>query len=59
MSKIIEIFGLDTHSTQDWERVIQEQRCPLGNGHASKPGSQSRVSPLVHVLCFTEEIPVQ
>ncbi|ECI4934130.1 TPA: NotI family restriction endonuclease [Klebsiella pneumoniae] len=29
MSKIIEIFGLDTHSTQDWERVIQEQRCPF------------------------------
>lgn len=29
MSKIIEIFGLDTHSTQNWERVIQEQRCPF------------------------------
>ena len=29
MSKIIEIFGLDTHSAQNWERVIQEQHCPF------------------------------
>ncbi|EDX3113844.1 hypothetical protein B6O77_000862 [Salmonella enterica subsp. enterica serovar Mississippi] len=29
MSKIIEIFGLDTYSEQNWESVIQEQRCPF------------------------------
>lgn len=29
MSKVIEIFGLDTHSEQNWESVIQEQRCPF------------------------------
>ncbi|EDB4176938.1 MULTISPECIES: NotI family restriction endonuclease [Enterobacteriaceae] len=29
MSKIIEMFGLDTRSEQNWERVIQEQCCPF------------------------------
>ncbi|HBC0642029.1 hypothetical protein NK264_13305 [Serratia sp. S0636] len=29
MSKIIEIFGLDAYSEQNWESVIQEQRCPF------------------------------
>ncbi|EKC7220136.1 hypothetical protein OP853_002606 [Salmonella enterica] len=29
MSKIIEIFGLDTYSEQNWEKVIQEQYCPF------------------------------
>lgn len=29
MSKIIEIFGLDTYSEQNWESVVQEQRCPF------------------------------
>ncbi|HBB7671373.1 TPA: hypothetical protein KCH97_005188 [Escherichia coli] len=29
MNKIIEMFGLDVHSEQDWKRVIQEQYCPF------------------------------
>ncbi|WP_368227814.1 NotI family restriction endonuclease [Aeromonas sp. R1-1] len=29
MSNIIEFFGLDTKSEQNWLKVIQEQRCPF------------------------------
>ncbi|EFV1873205.1 hypothetical protein HRL69_000364 [Salmonella enterica] len=29
MSKIIEIFGLNTHSEQDWPLIVQNQYCPF------------------------------